>query len=259
MEYYVVDAFAEQVFAGNPAGVCVLTEKISADLMQRIAAENNLSETAFVYKKQPGFYDLRWFTPKSEINLCGHATLGSAFVIANFVDAGIAEMQFETLSGTLTVTRQGELFTLDFPTLMPKMIECPAGLTAALGAAPLEVYLDRDIMVLLPDQQAVADLKPDFNQLVKLTEGLGVIVTARGETADFISRCFYPKLGVDEDPVTGSAHCNLIPFWAAKLGKNRLVARQLSRRGGTLVCELRGERVLMSGKAALYSKATLFV
>lgn len=259
MKYYVVDAFAEKVFQGNPAGVCVLEEKLDSGTMQRIAAENNLSETAFVYRKREGQYDLKWFTPKAEINLCGHATLGTAYVVKNFVDPGIKDMYFHTLSGILEVHSKEELFTLNFPSIMPNRMKIPAGLEEALGAEPLEAYLARDLMVLLKDEEEVANLAPDFGKIEALAEGLGVIVTARGNEADFVSRCFYPKLGVNEDPVTGSAHSNLIPYWAGKLGKNKMTAVQLSERRGTLYCEQLDERVNMSGKGVLYMQGKLFI
>ncbi|MBP1744267.1 MAG: yddE 2 [Firmicutes bacterium] len=259
MRYYVVDAFAEKVFQGNPAGVCVLEEKLDSGTMQRIAAENNLSETAFVFRKSEGQYDLKWFTPKAEINLCGHATLGTAYVVKNFVDAGIKDMYFDTLSGILEVHSEGDLFTLNFPSIMPERIEVPAGLEEALGAEPLEVYLARDLMVLLKDEEEVAELAPDFGRIEALKDGLGLIVTARGCEADFVSRCFFPKLGVNEDPVTGSAHSNLIPYWAEKLGKNEMKAVQLSERRGTLYCEQLGERVNMSGKGVLYMQGEIYI
>ena len=259
MKYYVVDAFADKVFQGNPAGVCVLEEKLSSATMQRIAAENNLSETAFVYRKSEGQYDLKWFTPKAEINLCGHATLGTAYVVNNFVDAGIKDMYFDTLSGILEVHSEGELFTLNFPSIMPDSIEIPDGLEEALGAKPQEVYLARDMMVLLKDEEEVATLAPDFGKIAALKDGLGLIVTAKGKSADFVSRCFYPKLGVNEDPVTGSAHSNLIPYWAEKLGKKEMTAVQLSERSGTLYCEQLGERVNMSGKGVLYLQGEIYI
>ncbi|MGE5627559.1 MAG: PhzF family phenazine biosynthesis protein [Solirubrobacterales bacterium] len=252
MKYYVVDAFAEKVFQGNPAGVCVLEEKLGSDAMQKIAAENNLSETAFVYKRSQGQYDLKWFTPKSEINLCGHATLGTAYVITHFVDLNIKEMSFNTLSGVLGVNYQDGLYTLNFPSIMPKKIEIIKEIEDAIGAKPLEVYLDRDLMVLLKDEETIAALKPDFGKIGALKDGLGLIVTAKGSTSDFVSRCFYPKMGVNEDPVTGSAHSNLIPYWSEKLNKNKMKAIQLSERKGVLHCELSGDRVHISGTGVLY-------
>jgi PhzF family phenazine biosynthesis protein len=259
MKYYVVDAFADGVFGGNPAGVCVLEKKLDNDLMQKIAAENNLSETAFVYKKSEGKYDLKWFTPKSEINLCGHATLGTAYIVTNFVDVGIKEMHFDTLSGILEVHRHEELFTMNFPSIMPERIEIPLGLEEALKAKALEVYLARDLMALLKDEETVASLKPDFGKIVALADGSGVIVTAKGTEADFVSRCFYPKLGVNEDPVTGSAHSNLIPYWAEKLNKKKMTAIQLSERKGAVYCEMSGDRVNISGYAVLYLNGEIYI
>lgn len=252
MKYYVVDAFAEKVFQGNPAGICVLEEKLDSDTMQKVAAENNLSETAFVYKRSEGQYDLKWFTPKSEINLCGHATLGTAFVIINFVDTNIKEMSFHTLSGILGVKYHDGLYTLNFPSIMPEKIEITKEIEEATGAAPIEVYLDRDLMVLLKDEETVASLKPNFGKIEALKVGLGLIVTAKGNGSDFVSRCFYPKMGVNEDPVTGSAHSNLIPYWSKKLNKCKTKAIQLSERKGVLHCELSGDRVLISGTGVLY-------
>ena len=259
MKYYVVDAFAEKVFQGNPAGVCVLEEKLDTETMQKIAAENNLSETAFVHRKSKGQYDLKWFTPKSEINLCGHATLGTAFVVTNFVDVGIKDMSFDTLSGILEVHYENEIFTLKFPSIMPEKINMPLGIEEALGVTPLEAYIARDLVILLKDEEEVASLKPDFGKLLVLKDGAGLIVTAKGNTADFVSRCFFPKLGVNEDPVTGSAHSNLIPYWAGKLNKNKMTAVQLSERQGTLYCELVGDRVNMSGKGVLYMMGELYI
>lgn len=259
MKYYVVDAFAEKVFQGNPAGVCVLNEKLDADIMQKIAAENNLSETAFVYKNSEGNYDLKWFTPKAEINLCGHATLGTAFVITNFVDKGIKDMSFNTLSGILKVHYENDIFTLDFPSIMPKKIEIPQGVAEAIWAIPQEAYLARDLVIVLKDEATVAELKPDFEKVHLLHDGLGVIVTAKGNNVDFVSRCFYPKLGVNEDPVTGSAHSNLIPLWAERLNKDKMTAMQLSDRTGTVYCELAGDRVNISGKGVLYMEGEITI
>lgn len=258
MQYYVVDAFADRVFEGNPAGVCVLEDWPADALMQNIATENNLSETAFAVGGG-GRYRLRWFTPGGEIDLCGHATLATAFVIDRFVEPGRESLSFETAGGELTVARKGDLYELDFPSLVPEPHAPTEAMAEALGVVPAETYLRRDLMFLLRDEAQVRDLKPDFSRLTRLADGLGVIVTARGSEFDFVSRAFFPKLGVDEDPVCGSAHCNLIPFWSARLGKETMVARQLSRRGGTLYCRLDGERVKMAGRAALYSRAELFV
>ncbi len=259
MKYYIVDAFADKIFSGNPAGVCVVEDALSEDMMQSIAAENNLSETAFVVKRNLGSYDLKWFTPKSEINLCGHATLATAFVVSNFVDVGIDCMEFSTLSGVLRVNRNDDEYVMNFPAIMPKLIEVPKGLELALGVVPSETWLDRDLVVLVKDPSVVRSLVPDFQRLRLLEEGLGVIVTAKGEDCDFVSRCFYPKLGVNEDPVTGSAHSFLAPLWGSRLGKSLLVGKQLSSRGGVVKCEIVGDRVNLSGKGVLYLQGNLAI
>lgn len=257
MKYYVVDAFSDKLFSGNPAGVCVVENALSEELMQSIAAENNLSETAFVTRKSLGIYGLRWFTPNSEIDLCGHATLATAYVVSNFVDVGIEVMEFSTLSGILKVNRIGDEYVMDFPAIMPRLIDVPLGLESALGVVPLKTWVDRDLVVLVDNESIVRNLKPNFQDLCKLEIGLGVIVTARGETCDFVSRCFYPKLGVDEDPVTGSAHSFLAPLWKSILGKDNLIGIQLSMRGGVVACELVGDRVNLSGQAVLYLQGEL--
>jgi predicted PhzF superfamily epimerase YddE/YHI9 len=257
MEYFIVDAFADKVFSGNPAGVCVVEEPLSEDMMQNIAAENNLSETAFVLRKSLGHYDLRWFTPKSEIDLCGHATLATAFVVSNFVDDGLDVMEFSTLSGVLSIVRNGDEYVMDFPAIMPRLIDVPLGLESALGVVPIRTWLDRDLVVLVENEDIVKSLRPDFSLLCLLKEGLGVIVTAKGVDCDFVSRCFYPKLGVNEDPVTGSAHCFLAPLWKSMSGQDKLIGRQLSSRGGIVACEIVGNRVYLSGKAVLYLQGEL--
>ncbi|SET21479.1 PhzF family phenazine biosynthesis protein [Paenibacillus sp. NFR01] len=257
MKYYVVDAFAERLFTGNPAGVSILEQWLPEDLMQNIAAENNLSETAFAVKTGPHAYQLRWFTPAGEIDLCGHATLATAYVIANFYEAEVEQLTFETQSGILNVAKRGERYELDFPARMPERIELTEQMVEALGVTPLEAYLSRDLMFVLESEEAVRNLAPDFAKLKQLPLGLGASVTAKSETVDFASRSFFPKLKVDEDPVCGSAHCNFIPYWADRLGRNGLVAHQLSKRGGTLYCRLEGDRVRIAGTAVLYSIAEL--
>ncbi len=248
---YQVDAFADRPFTGNPAAVCPLEDWLSDEVMQAIAAENNLSETAFFAPEEEG-WRLRWFTPTTEMDLCGHATLASAFVIFRFLAPHRDRVVFRTRqAGDLTVSRDGELLALDFPARPPAPCPAPPDLGAALGSEPTKVLAARDYVALYDGPDRVAALSPDFAALAKL--GRAVIVTApgRGEV-DFVSRFFAPALGVDEDPVTGSAHCTLIPYWAAWLGKTRLEARQLSRRGGSLSCELRGDRVTIAGRALLY-------
>ncbi|MFB5285282.1 PhzF family phenazine biosynthesis protein [Peribacillus sp. Hz7] len=251
MKYYVVDAFAEKVFEGNPAGVCVMNEWIPDDIMQKIAIENNLSETAFAVKGIEN-YKLRWFTPGGEINLCGHATLATAFVIMNYVENQLKTIQFDTMSGVLTVNRKDDLYELDFPIASSKEIPLTEQMIDALGTTPIEAYLNRDLLCVLESEEAVKNLSPDFSKLEQLPEGLGVIVTAKGNDYDFVSRAFFPKLKVNEDPVCGSAHCGLVPFWAEKLKKREMAAKQLSNRGGTLYCKHEDTRVKMAGKAALY-------
>ncbi|ASS70015.1 PhzF family phenazine biosynthesis protein [Bacillus atrophaeus] len=256
MKYYVVDAFAENLFEGNPAGVCIMKEWIPDELMQQIAAENNLSETAFAVKEGES-YRLRWFTPADEIDLCGHATLATAYVIANFYESNVEEIKFQTISGELVVVKKGELYEMDFPSRMPKEISLTEEMVEALGVNPVEVHLGRDLMFVLEKEEDVLNASPDFSKLKELPDGLGVSITARSEKYDFVSRAFFPKLNVNEDPVCGSAHCNFIPYWAKNLSKNEMVARQLSKRGGKLYCKFEGDRVKISGSAVLYSIADL--
>lgn len=256
MKYFVVDAFAEKLFEGNPAGVCVMEKWISDELMQKIAVENNLSETAFAVKEGDS-YRLRWFTPGGEIELCGHATLATAYVIANFYEMSVERIKFQTMSGELEVVRKGELFELDFPSRMPVETVLTEEMVEALGVRPIETYLSRDLMFVLEQEEDVLHAAPDFSKLEKLPDGVGILITARGNQVDFVSRCFFPKLKINEDPVTGSAHCNFIPYWAERLGKDEMVARQLSARGGTLYCKLEGARVKISGTAVLYAIAEL--
>ena len=258
MKYFVVDAFTDVVFRGNPAGVCLLEEWPDDAVMQKIAEENRLSETAFVVPRK-GFFDLRWFTPVCEVDLCGHATLGTSFVLSHFVEPGARKMEFHTVSGVLTVERDGEShYVLDFPVRRAEPARPPERLAEILGADPLGVYRSRDLLVLLKSEEQVRGLRPDFERMAKLDGGEGIIVTAPGRKTDFVSRCFYPKFGVPEDPVTGSAHCNLIPFWAERLEKTKLMAAQLSRRGGLLSCELCGSRVRIGGSAALYLAGEIY-
>lgn len=249
---YQVDAFTENVFGGNPAAVIPLDDWIDAELMQKIALENNLSETAFIVKTDEG-YHIRWFTPGYEIDLCGHATLASAYIIKNFLEPHIQEIHFTTeKAGSLKTRVKEGVYTLDFPSRMPEATEVPEGLMEALGVtAAVEVLRSRDYFVVLPNEEAVRNVEPDYTLMEKL-DTIGVIVTARGHEADAVSRCFYPGAGIPEDPVTGSAHCNIVPYWSAKLGKTKLFCRQLSARGGELDCVLEGDRVLMSGKCVLF-------
>ncbi|MGZ5192001.1 MAG: PhzF family phenazine biosynthesis protein [Flavisolibacter sp.] len=259
LNIYQVDAFAEKLFSGNPAAVIPLHDWLEEDLMQKIAMENNLSETAFFVKTDEG-YHIRWFTPDYEIDLCGHATLASAYIIKNFLEPHLAEIIFSTQkAGPLRAFTRDGIYSLDFPSQMPKPVETPKDLFKSLGVTnAVEVLKGRDYFVVLPNEEAIMNVEPDFG-LIKELDAIGVIVTAKGQTADVVSRCFYPGAGIPEDPVTGSAHTNIIPYWAAKLNKTKLFCKQLSARGGDLQCELVGDRVLMSGKCVLFLEGTIDV
>jgi len=258
MQYYVVDAFADRLFKGNQAGVCLLEEWLDDEVLQNIAAENNLSETAFVVKRKND-YDLRWFTPEVEMDLCGHATLASAFIVSNFIDENTPVIRFETKSGVLTVRKTEDLYEMDFPARKPKQIEITPQMETAIGVSIIEAHLSRDLLFLVDNEQQVKSLTPNFELLKQIPDCFAVIVTAKGNAVDFVSRFFAPCAGVPEDPVTGSAHSTLIPFWAERLHKNKMVAMQLSKRGGTLFCENCGNRVKISGKAALYLQGEIMV
>ena len=252
--YFVVDAFASELFQGNPAGVCPLLKWLDDATMQNIATENNLSETAF-FVPRDGDYELRWFTPAAEVDLCGHATLASAFILFAELGAPGDTVRFHSKSGVLTVSRNNDILTLDFPSRPPVPCVAPDTLIRALGKNPLEVLKARDYFCVFAKDDEVRSLKPDFALLATLNQM--VIVTAPGTDCDFVSRFFAPSAGVPEDPVTGSAHCTLIPYWAGRLGRNKFFARQVSRRGGELFCELAGERVHIGGKAVLYSRGQI--
>jgi PhzF family phenazine biosynthesis protein len=256
---YQVDAFASRPFSGNPAAVCLLEEWSEDRLLQEIAAENNLSETAFLVREGEGF-ELRWFTPRTEVALCGHATLASAFVLFALRQWPQENIRFRTRqSGILTVTNRGNLLEMDFPARPAHPWTPPEGLAEALGVSPQAVLGSaEDLLVILESERAVRAVQPDFAALERVA-CRGVIVTARGERSDFVSRFFAPRVGVPEDPVTGSAHCVLIPYWSAILGKTDLYALQVSRRGGELFCALAGERVRISGRAVLYLEGMIGV
>jgi PhzF family phenazine biosynthesis protein len=247
---YQVDAFTGRLFRGNPAAVCPLEEWLDDQTMQDIAAENNLAETAF-FVREPGGYHLRWFTPEVEVDLCGHATLASAYVVLNHITPEEDEVRFHTRSGELVVARKEDLYSLDLPARPPNPCDAPKELAKALGAQPEEVWAARDYMAVFSNEEQILSMEPDFNALAKLDK-FAVIVTAPGDEVDFVSRFFAPAKGINEDPVTGSAHCSLVPYWSDSLGKESLVARQLSRRGGELLCEDHGDRVKLYGKATLY-------
>ncbi len=258
LDIFQVDAFTSKLFAGNPAAVVPLEKWLDAELMQKIALENNLSETAF-FVRNNGFYEIRWFTPTFEIDLCGHATLASAFVIFNVLGFETDKIRFHShKSGEMSVSKNGDVLVLDFPSRPVSPAEVPDGLIEAIGKQPKEILKARDYFLVYENEQEILDIKPDFTQLLKI-DAHGFIVTAPGDTSDFVSRFFAPEVGVFEDPVTGSAHCNLIPFWAERLGKTEMFARQVSARGGELFCELAGDRVKIGGNATLYLKGEIYV
>jgi len=259
MKYYVVDVFTDRLFSGNPAGVCLLDSWLADETLQNIAAENNLSETAFLVKRDGG-YDLRWFTPTLEIDLCGHATMGSAFILFDLVEPGATELRFWTMSGVLTVTREddGQLW-MDFPAWPAVPTPNYQALAKAFGGVRFETYKSADIMAVLETEEIVKNLRPDFEALkeVETEAGMpdnsfGVIITAPGVGCDFVSRYFAPNAGINEDPVTGRSHCLLIPYWSKRLGRSKMIARQLSRRGGHLWVEDADVRVKIGGRAKLY-------
>ena len=257
---YQVDAFTDRLFGGNPAAVVPLTEWLPEATMQAVAAENNLAETAF-FVREAGEFAIRWFTPAIEATLCGHATLASAYVVSRFLDPERRHMEFSTRkAGTLVVERHGDEFAMDFPVWKSTPTETPAGLAAALGGTPTRCLMGtRDLLAVFETEQDVAALKPDFASLARACPA-PVIATAPGSGGvDFVSRFFAPSHGIDEDPVTGSAHCALIPYWAERLGRTKLKARQISARTGALTCELRGDRVTMAGHAALYLEGTITI
>ncbi|MFC1502543.1 PhzF family phenazine biosynthesis protein [bacterium] len=257
---YQIDAFASRVFTGNPAAVCPLEKWLPDTVMQAIAQENNLSETAFFVQEGDG-YHIRWFTPKAEVDLCGHATLGSAYVLFECIKIDRDTIRFKSKSGPLTVTRQDHLMTLDFPVQQPKPCDPPKDLLNALRVEPKdvppeEVLLAEDYIIVYAAGSDVSLCRPDFGMLKGL-EARGVAITAPGNDVDFVSRFFAPNIGIDEDPVTGSVHCALTPYWSRKLGKKRLVAHQLSERGGQLICTDEGDRILISGQAVEYLKGEI--
>ena len=255
--YYHVDAFTGELFAGNPAGVCILSAPLADSLMQKIAAENRHSETAFVVSRADGDFDLRWFTPKVEDDLCGHATLASAYVLALRKHNGWP-VRFHTRSGILTVAKDQDSFEADFPAMPPQQCETQFGLLPALGLKAALVMKARDYLVVVDEAEQVRALSPDIAALAKLDAGMGTIVTAAGEgDVDYVCRMFLPSAGIDEDPATGSIHCTLAPYWAGRLGKDTFRAQQLSARGGTVRCRIGGDRVKIAGRACLYLQGTL--
>jgi predicted PhzF superfamily epimerase YddE/YHI9 len=254
--YFEIAAFTDQSFGGNPAGVCALPRWLDDATLQHIAAENNLAETAF-FVAAGSDYELRWFSPEMEIDLCGHATLASAFVLFSELGFRGDAVRFHSrASGTLTVARDGDILTLDFPARPAAPCPVPEALVRGLGRKPSEVLRARDYLAVFASEAEVRTLRPDF-ALLRTLDAFGVIVTASGGDCDFVSRFFAPKAGVAEDPVTGSSHCTLVPFWSQRLGKTTMHARQVSRRGGQLYCRQAGERVRIGGKAVLYLRGEI--
>ncbi len=257
MKQYVVDAFTDTVFGGNPAAVCLLDAFPEDQWMQKIAQENHLSETAFLVKKE-GDYDLRWFTPGGEIDLCGHATLAAAYVIMEWIEKGRKEVLFHTRSGPLTVQQNGSLYEMDFPSYTLRQVLVTQQMVDALGARPQEAWMGRDLLCVFASEEEIRGLKPDL-QLVKQLDGLLLQTTAPGSKTDCVSRTFAPKMDVPEDPVCGSGHCHIVPYWANRLQKQEILAYQASSRGGVLYGKYQKDRVTLSGKVALYSIAELFL
>jgi PhzF family phenazine biosynthesis protein len=253
--FYQIDAFASQVFSGNPAGVCLLDDWLSDEILQSIATENNLPETAFIVRRET-YYDLRWFTPAVEIDLCGHATLASGYVIFEYLGHDSESVEFMSKSGKLSVEKKENLLFLDFPSRKPKECDSPDGIDNILGLSPSEVLSSRDLLVIFEDESAIRNLSPDLNAIAKL-DHFALIATAPGNNSDFVSRFFAPGAGIPEDPVTGSAHCTLIPYWSERLDKTELHAFQLSKRGGELFCIDNGERVSIGGKAVTYMSGSI--
>lgn len=256
LQIYQADAFAAGLFKGNPAAVIPLTEWLSDELMQQIAMENNLSETAFFVPEGDHFH-IRWFTPKAEVRLCGHATLATAHVLFNELNYQGELLEFESLSGILTVKKVGDKLQLDFPADLAQEVESIETFTEAFGTKPLQTFKGRtDYMLLFDSEETIQNINPNI-QLLLSTNARGVITTAKGNEVDFVSRFFAPAVGVNEDPVTGSAHTTLIPFWTNKLGKTELTALQLSARGGQLWCTLSGDRAFIAGKAVTYLRGEI--
>ena len=254
---FQVDAFTEEKYKGNPAAVCILNKWVKDEQLQKIARENNLSETAFIVKKNDKF-ELRWFTPTSEIDLCGHATLAAAYVVFNHIESKLNRVKFYTKSGELVVKKRNSLLTMDFPARPAKYCNYPERLNEAINIKPEEVLKARDYLLIYDNEKQIKKINPDFNKLKKL-DTVGIIVSSRGEKYDFVSRFFAPSIGVNEDPVTGSSHTTLIPYWAKRLKKSDMIAYQYSKRGGTLYCENHKNRVSIAGNAVIYLKGNIFI
>jgi PhzF family phenazine biosynthesis protein len=252
---FQVDAFTSKVFSGNPAAVCPLDYWLDDGQLQSIAAENNLSETAF-FVNRGEYYQLRWFTPQTEVDLCGHATLAASYVVMNKINPKLKMITFGTRSGELIVKKKDDLYSMDFPAHPPQPCQTPANLIKAFDIKPQEVLASNYYLAVFKDEREVRELIP-YMTLLKELDRIGIIVTAPGKQVDFVSRFFAPAVGIPEDPVTGSAHCTLIPYWAERSKKKKMIARQVSRRGGELYCELKNDRVLIAGKATLFLQGSI--
>ena len=257
MRQYIVDAFTDSLFSGNPAAICISDHWLPDHTMQQIALENHLSETAFAVPEMD-FYRLRWFTPGGEIDLCGHATLACGYIILTQLEPQRQTVEFQTLSGQLTVTKCQDRYEMDFPAYSLQPVPVTQELIQALGAQPQAAYLGRDLLCVFDQEQAVRQLQPDLASVQELP-GLLLHVTAPGQQVDCVSRTFAPKCNVPEDAVCGSGHCHIVPYWAATLQKPELIAYQASQRGGTLYCRLEGDRVKLGGKAVIYAISELFI
>jgi len=257
LSQYQVDAFANKPFEGNPAAVCPLEKWLDDATMQAIAEENNLAETAFFVKEDETFR-IRWFTPNTEVALCGHATLASAYVLFNELGFESDSVVFDSLSGALGVARNGDLLTLDFPSQPPCVSDIPLGLENALGTSISRCLKNEDYIVVLETERDVLKLQPDFSKLMEV-DARGVIVTARSEKYDFVNRFFGPRVGVNEDSVTGSAYTKIVPYWAKELSKTKMLGKQVSSRGGEVICELDGDRVKIGGRGVLFSKGQIYL
>lgn len=257
LSIYQIDAFTGEVFGGNPAAVVPLEYWLEDNILQKIAAENNLSETAF-FVDRGDFYQIRWFTPQIEIELCGHATLASSFVIMNHINPKLTEVIFGSHSGELKVVRNDEFYSLDFPAHVPEPCEAPENLIRAMNIIPEKIYSSDKYMLVYKTEADVCQVKP-YMKLLKELDKLGVIITAPGDDSDFVSRFFAPAVGIPEDPVTGSAHCTLIPYWAKELNKSKLHAFQVSKRGGEIFGINKGDRVTIAGRAVQYLEGSISI
>ena len=255
--YYQIDAFTNSAFSGNPAGVCPLDDWLEDAVLLDIAAENNLSETAFIVESA-GRREIRWFTPGMEVDLCGHATLAGAYVVFTYLNDSLKTVTFESKSGPLTVTLENDLLSMDFPSRKASNAPAPKELIGGLGVNPAEVLLSRDYLAVFDTEEQIKSMTPDMAALEKL-DCLGIIVTAPGSRSDFVSRFFAPRAGIPEDPVTGSSHCTLIPYWSERLQKSDLHAFQLSKRGGEIFCKYLGDRVQIAGRAVTFLEGTIIL